>query len=122
MCLSFLVVNPDDRLILDCKAVEVKRVSCNNKDLKWSLYNEHPGCAALGSPLVILFDDDTLNKKENKFTISIDFSTTEDSSAVQWLEPTQTFAKTHPFMFTQCEAILARTLIPCQVVSRLISG
>lgn len=105
----------DERLVLDCKNVEIFKVSHNGQEVKWSLYNEHPACTALGTPLVILLPDNILNKKDNKFIVSIDFSTTENSDAVQWLEPQQTFGKKYPYMFTQCEAILARTLIPCQV-------
>ncbi len=30
------------------------------------------------------------------------------------MEPHQTSGKLYPFLFTQCQAILARTLVPCQ--------
>jgi leukotriene-A4 hydrolase len=33
---------------------------------------------------------------------------------MQWLQAHQTAGKKHPLFFTQCEAILARTLVPCQ--------
>jgi hypothetical protein len=36
-------------------------------------------------------------------SVTIDFATTENSLATQWLEPSQTADKTHPFMFTQCQ-------------------
>ncbi|KAK2633839.1 hypothetical protein Ddye_028631 [Dipteronia dyeriana] len=42
------------------------------------------------------------------------FSTSPDSSALQWLSPPQTFNKTHPFVYTQCQSIHARSVFPCQ--------
>ncbi|KAK9684056.1 hypothetical protein RND81_10G183500 [Saponaria officinalis] len=44
----------------------------------------------------------------------ISFLTSPNSSALQWLSPPQTFAKTSPFVYTQCQAIHARSVFPCQ--------
>ncbi|QCE05715.1 leukotriene-A4 hydrolase [Vigna unguiculata] len=44
----------------------------------------------------------------------ITYSTSPSSSALQWLLPPQTFAKSHPFVYTQCQAIHARSVFPCQ--------
>ena len=52
--------------------------------------------------------------KSNKFKVRIKYETTEMSSAVQWLPPQQTADKKYPYMFTQCQAIHARSLVPCQ--------
>ncbi|MFB9861933.1 M1 family metallopeptidase [Rufibacter immobilis] len=47
-------------------------------------------------------------------SLRLEFKTTPGSAALQWLEPTQTAGKTQPFLFTQSQAILARTWLPCQ--------
>ncbi|KAK1270594.1 hypothetical protein QJS04_geneDACA023498 [Acorus gramineus] len=47
-------------------------------------------------------------------SILITYSTSPDSSALQWLNPSQTASKTHPFVYTQCQSIHARSVFPCQ--------
>jgi aminopeptidase N len=47
-------------------------------------------------------------------SLTIYYSTSPDAAAVQWLEPGQTAGKKYPFLFTQSQAILARTWVPCQ--------
>ncbi|XP_022938836.1 leukotriene A-4 hydrolase homolog [Cucurbita moschata] len=42
------------------------------------------------------------------------YSTAPSCSALQWMTPPQTFNKTHPFVYTQCQAIHARSIFPCQ--------
>jgi leukotriene-A4 hydrolase len=61
----------------------------------------------LGSPLSV-----TIKPQTKKVTIY--FETSPGSGAVQWLTPQQTAGKKHPYLFTQGEAVLTRTWIPCQ--------
>ncbi|MFT5823342.1 MAG: leukotriene-A4 hydrolase [Crocinitomix sp.] len=46
--------------------------------------------------------------------VTIYFSTAPDSKALQWLSPQQTAGKNEPYLFTQGEAVLTRTWMPCQ--------
>ena len=61
----------------------------------------------LGQELAVMIQPST--KK-----VSIHYQTSEEAKALQWLDPQQTNDKNHPFLFTQSQAILARTWIPCQ--------
>lgn len=46
--------------------------------------------------------------------VRVEYRTTSRSTAVQWVDPAGTAGKVHPFLFTQSEAIHARSWIPLQ--------
>ena len=62
--------------------------------------------AVLGQALRVALADETT-------AVRIAYHTAPTAAALQWLAPTQT-AGTQPFLFTQSQAILARTWLPCQ--------
>ena len=47
-------------------------------------------------------------------TVSVRYRTSADARALQWTDSAQTADKKMPFLYTQSQAILARTWIPCQ--------
>jgi aminopeptidase N len=46
--------------------------------------------------------------------VTIRYQTLPEAAALQWLSPAQTAGREQPFLFTQSQAILARTWLPCQ--------
>lgn len=47
-------------------------------------------------------------------TLTIAYAASPEAVALQWLEPEQTSGKKHPLLFSQCQAIHARTIVPIQ--------
>ncbi|MBL7923330.1 MAG: M1 family metallopeptidase [Bacteroidia bacterium] len=70
-------------------------------------YDLMPAVPYLGSELVVYIKPTT--KK-----ITIAYRTSPQAAALQWLKPEQTAGGKQPFLFTQSQAILARTWIPIQ--------
>lgn len=46
--------------------------------------------------------------------VRIRYRTAKNASALQWLDPAQTRGGQQPFLFSQCQAIHARSVLPCQ--------
>ena len=95
-----------DTLILDSRGLTIERVTLgeDQRETGFVLGDEQP---FLGQPLRIAVD-------RGVRTVNIDYRTSPDAAALQWLAPEQTAGKKHPFLFTQSQAVLARTWVPCQ--------
>ena len=65
----------------------------------------------LGSPLHI---EVPAEAGQPDFTVRISYQTHPQASGLQWVAATHTADKTHPFLFTQSQAIHARSWIPLQ--------
>ena len=94
----------DDAVFLDTQGLEISEVTAAGKACEWKLGNADP---KLGQPLKVVLPAGVTE-------IKIAYATQPTAEAVQWLSPEQTTDKKHPFLFTQSQAILARTWVPCQ--------
>ena len=94
-----------NELILDTRDLNIHNVWLNGDEaIEFRMGESHE---LYGTPLIIPI-------KENTQTVKIAYSTVPEAGALQWLDPVQTAGKEKPFLFTQSQAILARTWIPCQ--------
>lgn len=94
------------QIVFDTKELQIEKVWLNENE-EAAYYSVGDFDETFGAPLII-----ELN--ENTKSVSIQYKTTPGAEALMWLEPSQTQGKQHPFFFTQSQAILARTWIPCQ--------
>ncbi|HVS01889.1 MAG TPA: M1 family metallopeptidase [Thermoanaerobaculia bacterium] len=103
---GLLLDNPADarRLVLDTRDLEVRQVRVDGGDAAYELGEPAPH---LGRPLIVELPPAARR-------VEVDYVTSPDAAALQWLTANQTAVGRHPFLFTQSQAILARTWIPLQ--------
>ena len=98
--------NNSTKIHLDSRDLTIDSVKSAEGDIDLKFELKKP-IAFLGSELII----DLLPETKK---IIIFYSTSPKASALQWLSPEQTAGKKQPFLFTQSQAILARTWVPIQ--------
>jgi aminopeptidase N len=95
------------KFILDTRDLQIEHVSLGETaDGPAADYHLDPTDPVLGQALRIPLPAGTA-------AVCIAYRTVPKAAALQWLSPAQT-AGEHPFLFTQSQAILARTWLPCQ--------
>jgi leukotriene-A4 hydrolase len=103
-------LNPQARtLVLDTRALVIRRVETATISgaFKPTRYRLSKADAVLGSALRIIMPADAIR-------VRVRYHTASTASGLQWLTPQQTAGKTQPMLFTQSEAIHARSWVPVQ--------
>lgn len=123
--------DPKAPLILDGRGLDIKSVSAAKLELtpgehgvpelapakvressaftetKWRYDDPDPGGPDLGKPIVV-----ELPAEAN--VVKLTYATKPGATGLQWLDPEQTAGKQHPFLYSQSQAIHARSWIPSQ--------
>ena len=99
----------DASLVLDTKGLTVIDVRTSQGTQPWQKVRFELGKAdaILGAPLTVWLPVEATR-------VQVRYETSPTASALQWVEPGGTAGKKLPFLFTQSQAIHARSWIPCQ--------
>ena len=104
--IEFERINVDcQTLVLDSKDLEIFKVTdkSSTEELSFTLSEKNKD---FGSAL-------SISLKESTTAVTINYKTSANATGVQVLKPEQTYGD-HPYLFTQCQAIHARSIVPCQ--------
>jgi leukotriene-A4 hydrolase len=105
-----MLENPSEGIMdLDTKGLEILSVYSGDRPLSYEIADEEP---ILGRRLRIQLPNETKS-------IYIAYKTSPEGIALQWLEPEMTLGNRWPFMYSQCQPIHARTIVPCQDTPRV---
>ena len=96
-------------LVLDTRDLAIEKAEATAGTNAWvkTAFNLDRATPIFGSALRIVMPPDTDR-------VRVTYATSPNARALQWLAPTQTAGKRHPFLFTQAWAIQARSFIPSQ--------
>jgi len=96
-------------VILDARGLKIH--SIKDEETGQVLEYEYGSPSGFGEKLEVKLPTSSSSKE---LIIRLAYTTSPQSSALQWLSPAQTAGKKHPYVFSQCEAIHARSMLPCQ--------
>lgn len=108
--IDFKVVDPTAHTLnLDTKDLTIRSVQGLGTDGQWHAmdFRLADKDEVLGTRLEIPF-----SKGTNK--VRVDYRTSPTAEGLQWLSPEQTAGKKHPYLFSQAQALNARTMAPLQ--------
>lgn len=91
-----------EKIILDVRSMDIQKVLVDGKESPFELSKEHP---VYGQGLWVPV-------KEDSRTVQVFYKTKQGAEALQWMSAGQTESAA-PFLYTQSQAILARSWVPC---------
>ena len=108
---TFSPIEEGNEIILDTKYLDIISVEIPDSEetIEFKLDEENED-ENFGVPLIIY----TEYKPDKEVILTISYTTTEDGSAVSFLEKEQTMGGDYEYFFTMSECILGRELLPSQ--------
>jgi leukotriene-A4 hydrolase len=103
------------QVVLDTRHLRIQRAWLLNErgalqqELQYNLSHPEGSIPVLGDALTMQLP----SPATQDFAVRVYFTATNQSEAIQFLQPEQTAGKKYPYLFTQNEAIHARSMIPC---------
>jgi aminopeptidase N len=91
-------------LYLDSYKIDLQQAHANGHELEWEFDTKDD---ILGERL-------HLKGLAGASAFTLRFRTSPEARALQWLNASQTAGGNHPFLYSQCQAIHARSIFPCQ--------
>eukprot|EP01064_Diplonema_japonicum_P015284 TRINITY_DN2300_c0_g1_i1.p1 TRINITY_DN2300_c0_g1~~TRINITY_DN2300_c0_g1_i1.p1 ORF type:complete len:610 (+),score=137.38 TRINITY_DN2300_c0_g1_i1:67-1896(+) len=107
--LSVEVLKDTDKVVLDSRDLKIHQVTVGSTAAS---HTAGEATEAFGSAVTV--HAPVPLKAGTTTSIRITYQTEPQSTALAWLPAEQTDSGKHPYLFSQCQAIHARSLFPCQ--------
>jgi leukotriene-A4 hydrolase len=107
--LTFEVLRDCESVTLDTRDLFVASVTRKGRLLAFRIKKEE---VPFGRALEVILGKTV--KRGKTFALRIEYETSPNALGLQWLDPSLTEGKKHPYVFSQFQAIAARSFVPCQ--------
>ncbi|THV01236.1 hypothetical protein K435DRAFT_963588 [Dendrothele bispora CBS 962.96] len=94
-------------VIFDTLNLDISNVNVEGSAATYNVKEKHP---VMGSALHISLPSGL--RSGSSIKVTVEYKTTKDCVALQWLDKQQTQGKKFPFLFSQCQPIYARAMTP----------
>ncbi|KAK6055246.1 peptidase family M1 [Cooperia oncophora] len=94
-----------DKIVLDVDKLAISSVNLNGQDIQFTV---EPG-TPIGEKIVIK----SPISEGQEVKLAITYSTAKEAVALQFMDKEMTADKKAPYLFSQCQAIHARSIMPC---------
>ncbi|KAK5974670.1 Leukotriene A-4 hydrolase [Trichostrongylus colubriformis] len=108
--LECTMIHKTDKLLLDVRDLSIRSVTVNGKVVDFRIAPN--AYTFFGSKMTIYLPHD-MQKDGHRLSVVVSYSTSPDATALQWMTKEQTADKKAPYLFSQCQAIHARSIVPC---------
>ncbi|WKY04326.1 hypothetical protein Q1695_005378 [Nippostrongylus brasiliensis] len=108
--LECTMIRKTDKLMLDVRDLSIRSVTVNGKVVDFRIAPN--SYTFFGSKMTIYLPNDAQGDGE-RLSVAVFYSTSPDATALQWMKKEQTADKKAPYLFSQCQAIHARSIVPC---------
>jgi len=96
-------------VVLDTRDLQISKAETGADEANWT-----PTTFTLDAPTPALGSALRIAMPPGANSVRVTYTTSPGAKGLQWLTPAQTAGRVHPFLFTQAEAIQARSFVPIQ--------
>lgn len=108
--LECTMLRKTDKLLLDVRDLSIRSVTVNGKVVDFRIAPN--SYTFFGSKMTIYLPNDVQHDGSH-LSVAVFYSTSPEATALQWMKKEQTADKKAPYLFSQCQAIHARSIVPC---------
>uniref|UniRef100_A0A7I4YHZ2 Leuk-A4-hydro_C domain-containing protein n=1 Tax=Haemonchus contortus TaxID=6289 RepID=A0A7I4YHZ2_HAECO len=108
--LECTMIRKTDKLLLDVRDLSIRSVTVDGKVVDFRIAPN--AYTFFGSKMTVYLPKD-VQEDGGRLSVVILYSTSPDATALQWMKKEQTADKKAPYLFSQCQAIHARSIVPC---------